>query len=1018
MAFPTHYRVIRTNNLPWHLFEQELRSHPSLIGWCFDTSTHSIHYPTLGSLEASHKQQGLLGPSSVYPSPLGFDSLTLDSESISDLFPDFGSSWVNASTNSMLVNPEIPASLTVLLRKATADHFDTSLESIYKIYIMQDTQIVSNTILNMNNHSIPTLYQLFSLFIYMTTNNLLRTHSVREIYEWANSNSCSWIFTEILKLKTTTIDVFATKLFPAAVQRGDRELVRYLVSRNVDVNTPVEDPWSGNHFRTALSLAVGQRNMHMIKLLCDLGATLKIMGVDCMANRARVASLWSHESIEILHLLLDHGADPDGFVSNYQRGYPLVQAASEGNLEAVSLLIAAKANVNLSISQECGTALQAAAACGHFHVVRTLLNAGADVNMVCGGGLASLSRDYTRFQTPIQLAAKANNTAITMLLLQTGALVNFCPILTAADLEWIDGEFSSREEYCEKYSRATDEILPFAFAIQYATQNENVQLVQHLLDADAMVDSRIGVDHGSTPLQLAARLGNVELVSLLLAHNADVNAPPGRHNGRTAIQAAAESGNIKVIQILLDANADVNASPGWRRGRTALQAALEQGHINAGRRLLLAGAHINAGPGYSKGLTALQAAVSFGDIDIVKELLGYYADINAAAGPEEGLTALQAAVKHKNIDLLQLLLQIYADVDALPSKLQNKTALQYAVYEEWKEGVQLLLNYNPNVCMLPPYEDDLYALSALGWAIESRNHDMIALLLDYGAGPNDPVMNSQDAPPTAFLYALNWLNSFESVELFVKKDPDIFQCWGAETALDIAIGVIYVNCEVVRMIIDMISQTTTGNHFDASFRNSLTSITVDDELPANIELLQLLLDAGADIDAKNVFDNCTILQKSARYGSAEVIEFLVQHAAEVNIPATKKTGTPLQEAIKHQGQTGIAYLLLEHGADVNALPAEERGVTALQAAAIHGYVPLALKLLERGADVTAAPAPINGRTAINGAAEHGHLDMLQLLLNAYGDREGLASVCNQAAYFAEKEGHVAIAKWLRAYATS
>ncbi|QGA18893.1 hypothetical protein EYB26_006578 [Talaromyces marneffei] len=135
---------------------------------------------------------------------------------------------------------------------------------------------------------------------------------------------------------------------------------------------------------------------------------------------------------------------------------------------------------------------------------------------------------------------------------------------------------------------------------------------------------------------------------------------------------------------------------------------------------------------------------------------------------------------------------------------------------------------------------------------------------------------------------------------------------------------------------ELISQTT-GNHYYGRIEKSLTWIKSWDT--ADIELLHLLLDAGADINAKNPDTETTALQHVAGNDSAEKVEFLLRNGAEVNIPATKEIGTPLQEAIIHQ-KLEIAELLLEHGADVNALPAEEYGVTALQAAAIHGYIPL------------------------------------------------------------------------------
>lgn len=410
--FPLVNRVIRRDNLPWLLFNQEIQSHASfrrllsdsttfMTGQVPDICAYPIYSPDLNSLEATYAQQdSFFG--SIYATASGMDSMTL---SMFDPLTDVGLSWdfllehqfnepvgINIGSSSMFINPEVLiAPLTVLLQNATGGSGDIKLlESIYRTYTLEENRVHCYTTLDMNNnHSwnpIPysTLYQLFSLFIFLVTNNFVHTKNIRDIYEWAKSNSFSWAFTEALKSKSTTIDVFATKLFPAVVQAGDVEMVRKLVSRNVDIDTPIEIVWNyrdEKHSRTALSLAVGQRNVQMVEVLCDLGAKPAVLDMDSMAVKETRATLWSQESIEILCLLLSHGADPECFVSNGPRGYPLMKAASEGSVEAVSLLLAAGANVNLD-SERNGTALQASVAGGHIQVVRVLLKAEANVNKV------------------------------------------------------------------------------------------------------------------------------------------------------------------------------------------------------------------------------------------------------------------------------------------------------------------------------------------------------------------------------------------------------------------------------------------------------------------------------------------------------------------------------------------------------------------------------------------------------------------------------------------------------------
>ncbi|GFN17604.1 hypothetical protein AtubIFM55763_002418 [Aspergillus tubingensis] len=126
--------------------------------------------------------------------------------------------------------------------------------------------------------------------------------------------------------------------------------------------------------------------------------------------------------------------------------------------------------------------------------------------------------------------------------------------------------------------------------------------------------------------------------------------------------------------------------------------------------------------------------------------------------------------------------------------------------------------------------------------------------------------------------------------------------------------------------------------------------------------------------------------------------------------------TALQHAVNN-GNMDLINFLLDHGANVNSAPSENGGATALQIAAIQGYLGIARKLIDLDADVNAAPAQSNGRTALEGAAEHGRIDMLRLLLD-----EGASLVGNdgerqyrRAVELAEKNGHMAAAKLLKSF---
>jgi len=82
----------------------------------------------------------------------------------------------------------------------------------------------------------------------------------------------------------------------------------------------------------------------------------------------------------------------------------------------------------------------------------------------------------------------------------------------------------------------------------------------------------------------------------------------------------------------------------------------------------------------------------------------------------------------------------------------------------------------------------------------------------------------------------------------------------------------------------------------------------------NIEAVKQHLDAGTDVNAKDVFER-TPLHIAALYGDKEINELLIANGAEVNAK-NKNSATPLHRAAVG-GRKEIAELLIAEGADVN-----------------------------------------------------------------------------------------------------
>jgi ankyrin repeat protein len=154
----------------------------------------------------------------------------------------------------------------------------------------------------------------------------------------------------------------------------------------------------------------------------------------------------------------------------------------------------------------------------------------------------------------------------------------------------------------------------------------------------------------------------------------------------------------------------------------------------------------------------------------------------------------------------------------------------------------------------------------------------------------------------------------------------------------------------------------------------------------DLALVKILLDKGADINAKAATVGCrlcpwTALIVAANAGHVEVVRLLLEKGADIR--ATDHTGWTALVRATNSGRLGVVRLLIEKGADVNAEDGLN-GNTILMHAASQGHLEVVKLLIEKGADVNAKPSFSNG-TALDQAAEAGHLEVVKLLLDKGAD---------------------------------
>ena len=158
------------------------------------------------------------------------------------------------------------------------------------------------------------------------------------------------------------------------------------------------------------------------------------------------------------------------------------------------------------------------------------------------------------------------------------------------------------------------------------------------------------------------------------------------------------------------------------------------------------------------------------------------------------------------------------------------------------------------------------------------------------------------------------------------------------------------------------------------------SPVADAAMRGDAEDVRELLRAGADVNAAQG-DGMTALHWAAENGQIELADVLV--FAGANLEAATRLGgfTPLMVASR-AGHADIVRMLADAGANLEATT--ETGETALHYAAWSGNPEIAVALAEKGADVDAQESA-NGQTPLMFAAAYGRTDVVRSLLGAGAD---------------------------------
>lgn len=180
-----------------------------------------------------------------------------------------------------------------------------------------------------------------------------------------------------------------------------------------------------------------------------------------------------------------------------------------------------------------------------------------------------------------------------------------------------------------------------------------------------------------------------------------------------------------------------------------------------------------------------------------------------------------------------------------------------------------------------------------------------------------------------------------------------------------------------------------------------------------LEIVRFLLDQGAAIDARNAKQQTPLLV-AVREGHIRIVRLLEQKHADLEAIDHLGNGV-LHTAVLSDNKAMVHFCLRLRRHYYNLEGRTACGQTPLSRAAEQGYHGIAALLIAHGADLE-TQADMQGRKQwrpLHWAAGNGHAAVVELLLSKGADPRAEDMYAKTAQYYAEKEGHMAIATFIK-----
>jgi ankyrin repeat protein len=722
---------------------------------------------------------------------------------------------------------------------------------------------------------------------------------------------------------------------------------------------------------TALIWCVCNANPHATKMLLDVGGgggrVVEVGAQNQFGHTALMFAAERNDNVECLKLLIaatttnttNTGGNAVHLLDmkNSNGDTALLLAVKNKCVEAIKLLVAAGADIDIQDSTTGSTALHLAAKDNSKEMIKILLSSSKNGPVDCLN-----VKDATDGNTPLLIAAERNDAQCLSLLLSSSSSSAAAAAAVDLNIQNNRGKTILNLLIEHKATRAIQELLskhsldpniPDAAhdnstSLVLAMKLRCFDIVRLLLDTHSTsnnkssrcaVDPNISDTRGNTALILACDMKHEEMAALLLKHGADPDM--SNSEGDSPLIIATKNKSPEIIKLLLKSNScfkDVVDG----KGNTAVIWAAWKCFPDCLKLLLDSGCWCDAQNTVLKS-TALCLVADKGDMDLVclKLLLTAGADPNIVDGNGEG--PLHLATRNGSIENVKLLIKAGSDKDAPDDKgnsalliamkamatgigtgSSNGTGDGDLTNDQWMELVKYLIidaQVNPNVQDREQGGGSSPLMIAAGMVamdpsfnsttvtVASAGIECMKMLLS--SGSKTELQEGSGSKNTALLIATQRQN-VEGVSLLLKygADPDVRDCNGDSP-----------------IILAAKQQQQQSSPLSSEGGGAPPSSS------CCVEILKLLLKNGAYVDMKDNGGDTALIWAIKSRNIVFVRELLVQHqkqSIKCNINATGVNNNTALILAASTDQPDCVAMLIAGGADLEMY--NVYGTSAMKAA--------------------------------------------------------------------------------------